>query len=300
MMLSKKFTTNVIDIWGIQGQRWLEELPLTIAMLSKHWQLIDLKICEHLSYHFVATAFSNVSQQPVVIKIGYDHDAIFQEQKALNFYAGHGCVRIFDYYEPLNALLLERLDPGTTLASLFPVHDQTAVLHAVNVMKQLHAVPLNSATAQFPTIADWLAGLEKEFPQAPAYLQLHLPKARTLAQQLLQTQASPVVLHGDLHHENILLHHDTWTAIDPKGVIGEPAYEVGAFIRNPIPSLLKQENMREILAQRLDLFAQELIMDRQCLKEWSYVQEVLADCWSLEDGKNPEELFDLASVIEAA
>ncbi len=38
---------------------------------------------------------------------------------------------------------------------------------------------------------------------------------------------------GDLHHENILAaERAPWLAIDPKGVIGEPAYEMGALLRN--------------------------------------------------------------------
>lgn len=43
---------------------------------------------------------------------------------------------------------------------------------------------------------------------------------------------------SDLHHDNILQNGHAWVVIDLKGVIGEPAYEVSAFIRSPIPELL--------------------------------------------------------------
>ncbi len=55
-----------------------------------------------------------------------------------------------------------------------------------------------------------------------------------LAQELLLSQGEPVLLHGDLHHYNLLQHQDTWLAIDPKGVVGEREFEIGAFLRNPV------------------------------------------------------------------
>ena len=63
-------------------------------------------------------------------------------------------------------------------------------------------------------------------------------KAESLFAGLLASMDAPVVLHGDLHHFNILsAQRQPWLAIDPKVVPGEPAYETGAFIRNPIPDI---------------------------------------------------------------
>jgi len=134
------------------------------------------------------------------------------------------------------ALLLERAVPGITLKSLFPDNDDAAVAHAVTVMKRLHAVPVSNLTS-FACVQDWLKALDKAHP---ALSRTHISKARELAQYLVATQNRPVLLHGDLHHENILSSsHDGWLAIDPKGVVGESAYEVGAFVRGPFPELLQ-------------------------------------------------------------
>lgn len=62
----------------------------------------------------------------------------------------------------------------------------------------------------------------------------HLQNARTLKEELLaKTFALPVLLHGDLHQENILSHGDDWLVIDPKGVIGFPINEVWACVEKP-------------------------------------------------------------------
>jgi streptomycin 6-kinase len=54
--------------------------------------------------------------------------------------------------------------------------------------------------------------------------------AVSLFNELLPSQSEPVLLHGDLHHWNILrATRVPWLALDPKGVVGEPAYEVGGL-----------------------------------------------------------------------
>jgi streptomycin 6-kinase len=96
--------------------------------------------------------------------------------------------------------------------------------------------------------------------------------------------APSVVLHGDLHQDNILAaQRMPWLGIDPKGVIGEPAYEVGALLRNFFPDLWQTENPGEVLARRVDVLAEELGFDRERIRGWGIYQAVLSAWWSVED-----------------
>ncbi len=96
--------------------------------------------------------------------------------------------------------------------------------------------------------------------------------------------AEPVLLHGDLHHENILAaEREPWLAIDPKGLVGEPAYEVGAWLRNPMPQLLDMPQPGRILARRINQLAEELGFDRARLRDWGLAQAMLSAWWSMED-----------------
>jgi streptomycin 6-kinase len=91
-------------------------------------------------------------------------------------------------------------------------------------------------------------------------------------------------LHGDLHHGNILAaERQPWLALDPKGMIGEAAYEVGALLRNPMPRLLRESQPGRILARRVDQLAEALGFDRSRLLGWGTAQAVLAGWWSYED-----------------
>jgi streptomycin 6-kinase len=106
------------------------------------------------------------------------------------------------------------------------------------------------------------------------------------------------LLHGDLHHGNILFNGEKWVAIDPKGVIGEIDYEVGAFIRNPIPLLLEQHNPTDIIKNRIKCFSQELGLDQQRVTAWAFVQAVLAAHWSAENQEDWNCWIKVAEFIE--
>lgn len=160
-------------------------------------------------------------------------------------------------------------------------------------MKKLHQTRIPKV-GHFPHIKDWLNGLDKNWDIPTNYLN----KARQLRDDLLATSATPVLLHGDLHHDNILQNGADWVVIDPKGVIGEPAYEVAAFIRNPIPELLALEDVVNIISNRITLFSTILELPRQRILEWCFVEAVLSWAWALEDGckescfKQLTQIFD--------
>ena len=105
-----------------------------------------------------------------------------------------------------------------------------------------------------------------------------------------------MLLHGDLHHENIISAvRDPWLAIDPKGVVGEAEYEVGAFLRN---RLFLGPRPERLLARRVDQFVEELGFDRERVLGWSLAQAVLAACWSFEDsGQLWDEAIACAELI---
>ena len=103
--------------------------------------------------------------------------------------------------------------------------------------------------------------------------------------RLCGTQKNRRLLHGDLHHENVIFDDRRgWLAIDPKGVVGEIEYEIGAALRNPVdrPDLCAS---REILQRRIQIFEQALHLDTVRAVRWAFAQAVLSAIWSWEDGE---------------
>lgn len=295
------FIETVENTWGEVGKKWLADLPELIEYFKNKWQLHSLEIPSNLSCNMVVFAIKGLSTEnevKVVLKLCPIPKEIEQEINVLKFYQGCGATRLLDCDLEKGVMLLERILPGTTLKNFFPNLNEESIKACIQVMNQLHSVKLDpNLNDSFPSIETWLQTLfNGHFPEIPEPLQ---KKARDLSSSLLKTQKSPVLLHGDLHHDNILKNQEGWISIDPKGVIGEPAYDVGAFIRNPMPELFKNKNLKEITLKRLDLFSQYLKIERKRLLDWSFVQAILSACWALED-KMPlwNEILEFAMLLD--
>jgi streptomycin 6-kinase len=111
--------------------------------------------------------------------------------------------------------------------------------------------------------------------------------------------SEPVVLHGDLHHDNVL-HSGTdgWVAIDPAGVVGEREYGTGALLRNPWPGLLELPDPGRITRRRIDQLAEALDLDADRVRGWAYSQAVLAAVWCEQYAKDPAYMRACADLFE--
>ncbi len=107
-----------------------------------------------------------------------------------------------------------------------------------------------------------------------------MARAAGLARQLLATAPPPKLLHGDLHHDNLLGDgQGGWAAIDPKGVVGDPAFDLANAFRNPVG--MEREAANPARAARLaDLFADVTGYDRNRLLGWAGVLPALSAIWN--------------------
>lgn len=287
-----QFEHNIASLYGPQGVEWLKKLPKIVGALARKWNLVNISVFPNLTFNYVALCLKGT--RPVVLKISFCTKELQQEVSALRAFDGHGCVRLIDHDLVSGGLLLEPVEPGSSLKNFFPDRDQHAIKIACRVIKELQTAS-DYECSDFSNIADWLKSFDKEcnIPQQ------YLLRARELGNDLLATTAKQILLHGDLHHENILLSgHDRWVAIDPKGVIGDPVYEVGAAIRNPIPDLLRNPQAKSIIQNRMQICADTLGFEYKRIFEWVYVQGVLSACWALEDGIDATYFVGFIRILE--
>jgi streptomycin 6-kinase len=296
------FCHTIVNLYADKGVEWLNRLPALVAECERRWSVTALAPLEDLSFNYVAPAVGADGRE-LILKLGVPNPELLTEIEALRLLDGRGCVQLLAADPAQGAMLLERLRPGTPLSSVGD--DERATLIAAGVMRQLwRPVP---AEHPFPTVARWAAGLGRlraRFDGDTGPLPRTLvERAEALFEELLASMAEPVLLHGDLHHDNILAaERQPWLAIDPKGIIGEPAYEVGALLRNPFPQLLDMPQPGRILARRVDQLTRELGFDRARIVGWGVAQAVLAAWWCLEDGYMSWEYFarcaDLLAALE--
>lgn len=296
--IPEAFARRMVEVHGAAGRAWLERLPALLDDCAGRWSLALMPPLVPLSYNYVTPATRGDGRE-VILKVGVPHPELRTEIAALRLYDGRGAVRLLEALPERGALLMERLRPGTELVDLEDDAEATAI--AARVMEQLwRPVPADHA---FPTVARWAAGLERlrrhfggSTGPFPAAL---VERAEALFAALLPSMEAPVLLHGDLHHYNILAaERQPWLAIDPKGVVGEPAYEVGALLRNPMPQIVDWPDAKRILAQRVDQLVDILGFDRERIAGWAVAQAVLSGWWSYEDhGHSWEPGFACAELL---
>lgn len=294
------FVRTQTEVHGAAGRAWLDRLPAILDACARRWGLTLGPPFPNLSYHYAAPAV-RADGAPVVVKACSPTGEFPSESAALEVYDGRGAARLLAVDRQREVLLLERLQPGTPLRAVEDDEEATAI--AAGVMRALWR-PVPQAEP-FPSVADWGEGftrLRRRYgggtgPFPPALV----AEAERLFVALNGSAAAPVVLHGDLHHDNILAAGARgWLAIDPKGLIGEPAYEPGAFLRNCLPTPLTNRGGGRLLARRVDRFATELGLDRARVRGWGLAQAVLSAWWSMEDhGHGWEPMVALAELLAA-
>ena len=293
------FRREMIALHEEEGHEWLDRLPSILSACEQRWGL-TISPPFGLSYHYVAPAIRD-DGTPVVVKACSPTGEFAQEAEALRLFDGHGMVQLLDCDRANEVMLLERLVPGTLLRSV--EDDEEATSCAASLMRQFwRPVPEKHP---FKSVRDWGKGFTRlrqhygggngPFPRAL------LEEAETLYAELSASMTEPVLLHGDLHHDNILAaQRQPWLAIDPKGLVGEPAYETGAWLRNPYPQLLETPQPGRILARRVDQFAEELGFDRARIRGWGVAQAVLSAWWCVEDfGDVSHDFLTLAGLLAA-
>jgi len=206
------------------------------------------------------------------------------------------------YEGTAGALLLERLIPGHSLVQLtLEGRDDEATDVIASVIRQMDAV--QHVPASCPPAHQWGRSFERYLASGSDLIARELvADAARWFQYLARTQRDVRLLHGDLHHDNVLFDiHRGWVAIDPKGVVGEREYEIGAALRNPCdrPDLFLP---LDTIERRLTRFVTTLDLDAARARQWAFAQAVLSAVWMVEDrepmgGSTP--VIQLATTIRS-
>lgn len=275
-----KTITSIHD----DGAEWIAALPEFLAAVAERYDL-TLGAPFKLSYNYVCEA-TRRDGTPVVLKLTPPYDEFYTEVAALRHYGVEGCVEVLDADPDAGIVILERIFPGTMLREVQDDDEATQIAAGV-MMKLWRPLP---AEHNFPTVAKWSEGLQRlrdDHNGSTGPLPAHLvERAEALYRELLNSAPPPVLLHGDLHHDNILrATRAPYLAIDPKGLAGEPAYEVGPLFYNPQPEIYQSPNLVQVLRRRLAILTEQLQIDRERLLACAFAHSVLSAAWSVEDGE---------------
>lgn len=277
------FARAMAEVYGDEGVEWLKRLPALVREFERRWSVCAGPPFPNLTYNYVLPA-RRADGTEAVLKLGVPNPELLTEFEALRLFDGRGIARLLEADAERGVLLVERLVPGMPLSIL--EDDDRATLIAAQVMRDLWR-PL-PADHTFPSTRRWAKGLGRlrvQFGGGTGPLPARLvEQAERLFSELHASAREPVLLHGDLHHDNILAaQRSPWLALDPKGLAGEPEYETGALLRNPVTRLPQVPDLDRVLARRIALLSEALGFDRARLRDWALAQAVLSAWWSIED-----------------
>ncbi|MTW55103.1 APH(6) family putative aminoglycoside O-phosphotransferase [Citrobacter sp. JL976] len=236
---------------------------------------------------------------PVVTKDGQkailkltDDDSERNGCELMVWWNGNGAAKVLAH--AAGAILLERATGVGSLADMsWSGNDAQACRIICHAASRLH-LPRNASTPALTPLLYWFRDLA---PAAKKHGGI-LTHCAEVANVLLSSPQNEVVLHGDVHHGNILdFGTKGWLAIDPKGLVGERGFDYANIFTNPDPT--KPVAIEpEIFAQRVNIVSEIARIERQRLLMWIIAWCGLSSAWFLQEGDCatiPLRIAELAS-----
>jgi streptomycin 6-kinase len=254
------------------GRSWLEALPNLVEECVERWSLrVGTPYADsYVSLVLPATVPDGTS---VVLKVQFPHRESEHEAAALALWDGDGAVRLLEHDSRRHALLIERCTPGTHLSEL-GAEDALGIL--IGLLQRLW----KPVTAPFEPLTDEAARWADQLPQR--WERAGRPFERRLLEAAVETmgalsasQGEQVLLHQDLHAENVLrAEREPWLAIDPKPLAGEREFGIAPIVR-----AYELGHTRALVIHRLDRLSAELALDRKRACGWAFAQTL---AWAFE------------------
>jgi streptomycin 6-kinase len=210
---------------------------------------------------------------------------------AMTWWDGDGAARVLAHEG--EALLMARAEGPASLAEMaLSGRDDEATRIMCRVATRLHAPKMRPLPSSLVPLAEWFAALEPGAAEHGGILE----QAAAIARQLFAEPRDIVVLHGDIHHGNILdFGSQDWLAIDPKGLLGERTFDFVNILRNPNADIALRPGR---FSRQARVVAGAADLDRMRLLQWTLAFAGLSAAWILGDGGEPR--LDLAIAELAA
>ncbi|KOX99321.1 aminoglycoside phosphotransferase family protein [Pseudomonas nunensis] len=215
-----------------------------------------------------------MGEVPAMLKVAMDAEEKFGNL-LMTWWDGEGAAQVFAHHG--DGLLMERAMGRRSLMNMaLNGQDDEASQIMCAAVARLHAPRLSPLPPLVP-LAQWFTSLHLAAAQHGGLYSLSL----TTAEALLATPQDVVVLHGDIHHDNILdFGPRGWLAIDPKRVIGERGFDYANLICNPeLPTAT--DPLR--FARQIKVVAKAAGLERRRLLQWVLAFAGLSAAWFLED-----------------
>jgi streptomycin 6-kinase len=237
----------------------------------------------------------------VVLKQGGPNWRYSAEVPTLKYYEGRGAVRVFEEAAEDKAYLMQAARPGRQLATLYHAGKDDKATRIVATLIKTLLTDRPSTFPDLPPVNDLLS-LFKKFKDADHSgasdpVREMIADGERAFEAMLAEPFQPVVLHGDLHHFNVLEHEGEWLAIDPHGYIGPSIFEVGAMMKNPWPDILDNPDMAALMTRRINILSEELGWTKADITRSAFVYACISLLWDFKFDDKPGSFVPIAACL---
>lgn len=279
------------------AERYNERIRV-VEKYRKPWELSEIEFQKSLSTN--SLIFYAVSKQygrvilKALINNGFDKEIL-----ACKLFQGENFCKIYEYSLEDQVYIMERIMPADTLYESAPRNDRIKIVG--RIFKGLHKTDIPDSA--FPTYSEWFeAGKEGTKNRKDCEeLYQYLYGAERMLADINQKYSRNLLLHGDLHHENILKNENgSYTVIDPKGVIGDPVFDLSRFILDEFRDDLISEP-KDVIIDFVQKLGDSVGIPCEILLRCLYIETVI---WlfreELANGESLEECQQLITNMKVA
>ena len=295
--LPDEVRANVIHVFGDGGRNWLGQLPGVTCELLARWHLTPSGRAFAGGSHALVLPFTCVDGAHAVLKIPVLDDENRLEAAALRCYGGAGAVHLYGADPGSGALLLERAEPGTPLAN-HPQRDAAVDIMCGLLRRLRRAV---GGAHDFPLVRDLVSRWSEHWPalhdrRVDTFSDELASEALVLARELATPDADEVLVNRDPHLGNVLAaEREPWLLIDPKPLVGEPAFDGGYLLLD----LLGSQASLDAATSVSDRVAEGLRVDAARVRAWALARAIENAMWLLDGGDDPSHDIAMAALLAA-
>ncbi|MFI0937381.1 aminoglycoside phosphotransferase family protein [Streptomyces sp. NPDC021020] len=274
--IPQEFAQSTFDREGEAGAAWLAALPGIVEELLGRWGCVPDGEVMHGGVGVIVPVRQRAEER-AVLKVSFPHPGNVHEPDAFVAWGGCGAVRLHERDDERFAMLLERVRPST----LAEVEDGDEVVTVAGRLNRRLAVPAPPGLPRLREQAEtWEEQLRKDAEELSHALPRQVLDAAVATVRDLGRAQPDTLLHGDLHARNILrADREPWLAVDPKGYVGDPAYDGGTLLKSRALTLLEADDLRKAVHRVVDVFAEAAELDRERVQRWAQFHAVQAAFW---------------------
>lgn len=282
------------------GKDFYEKVLTDIDIYAEKWALTFCDFIPSYSAKLVFKCHSEVVGN-VVLKIGDPSlGRIFAEVNTLREYSDKRFCRVFEADVENGVVLEECLQPGTPLRHQGSLDKRLSVF--CSLYKGFHIYP--SKVEIYPTYTEWVCKITEYIGKRQDCKELYpyMKRAKEICLSVSVLYPQKVLLHGDFHHDNILLSNNgDYKIIDPLGVIGAPVFDVPCFIMNEFCDVDDERTIETFNKTNyiISVLENNLNIPSDTIKKCLFVGCALGIGWAVQGGDSPEKYIKDVIFTEA-